>query len=57
MRRFFPPQQNGLPSGHSLLTQNDWKVHQMDVRTVFLNGYPKENVFLSQLEGFAFKGH
>ena len=59
MRRLLPPQQNGLPSGHSfaLRAQNGWKVHQMDVKTTFLNGDLKENVFMSQREGFAVKGH
>jgi len=29
----------------------------MDVETAFLNGDLKENVFMSQLEGFVVKGH
>ena len=29
----------------------------MDVKTAFLNGYLKENVFMSHPEGFAVKGH
>eukprot|EP00253_Pinus_taeda_P017144 PITA_17144 len=41
----------------SLAAQNGWKVHQMDVKTAFWNGDLKENVFMSQLEGFAIKGH
>eukprot|EP00253_Pinus_taeda_P033219 PITA_33219 len=40
-----------------LAAHNDWKVHQMDVKTASMNGYLKENVFMSQLEGFAVKGH
>eukprot|EP00253_Pinus_taeda_P034051 PITA_34051 len=40
-----------------LAAQNGWKVHQMDVKTSFLNGDLKENVFMSQLEGFVVKGH
>eukprot|EP00253_Pinus_taeda_P024851 PITA_24851 len=35
----------------ALVAQNGWKVHQMDVKTAFLNGDLKENVFMSQLEG------
>eukprot|EP00253_Pinus_taeda_P025452 PITA_25452 len=36
---------------------NSWKVHQMDVKTTFLNGDLKENVFMSQPEGFVVKRH
>ncbi len=41
----------------ALAAHNGWKVHQMDVKTAFLNGDLKENVFMSQLEGFVVKGH
>eukprot|EP00253_Pinus_taeda_P029360 PITA_29360 len=41
----------------ALATQNGWKVHQMDVKTSSLNGDLKENVFMSQPEGFVVKGH
>jgi transposase InsO family protein len=40
----------------SLATHNGWKVHQMDVKTTFLNGDLKENVFMSHPEGFVVKG-
>ena len=45
------------PDTLALAAQNGWKVHQMDVKTDFLNGDLKENVFVSQLEGFVVKGH
>eukprot|EP00253_Pinus_taeda_P035466 PITA_35466 len=41
----------------ALAAQNGWKVHQMDVKIAFLNGDIKENVFMSQTEGFVLKGH
>eukprot|EP00253_Pinus_taeda_P035334 PITA_35334 len=41
----------------ALAAQNGWKVQQMDVKTSFLNGYLKENVFMYQPEGFVVKGH
>jgi hypothetical protein len=40
----------------SLAAQNGWKVHQMDVKTYFLNGDLKKNVFMSQPESFVVKG-
>eukprot|EP00253_Pinus_taeda_P010294 PITA_10294 len=41
----------------ALAAQNGWKVHQMDVKIALFNGDLKENVFISQPEGFAMKGH
>eukprot|EP00253_Pinus_taeda_P027688 PITA_27688 len=41
----------------ALEAQNGWKFHQMDVKIAFLNGDLKENIFMSQPEGFAVKGH
>eukprot|EP00253_Pinus_taeda_P012914 PITA_12914 len=41
----------------ALAAQNGWKVHQMDVKTAFLNGDLKDNVFMFQPEGFVVKGH
>jgi hypothetical protein len=39
-----------------MVAQNGWKIHQIDVKTTFLNGDLKENVFMSQPEGFVVKG-
>jgi hypothetical protein len=40
----------------SMEAQNGWKIHEMDVKTSFLNGYLKEDVFMSQQQGFFVKG-
>ena len=40
----------------ALPAQNGWKVHQMDVKIAFVNGDLKENVYMSQMEGFVGKG-
>eukprot|EP00253_Pinus_taeda_P035199 PITA_35199 len=40
----------------SLVGQNSWKVHHMDVKTIFLNGNLKEDVYMFQPEGFVVKG-
>jgi hypothetical protein len=40
----------------SMVAQNGWKIHQMDVKIVFLDGDLKDNVFKSQPEGFVVKG-
>jgi hypothetical protein len=37
-------------------THNGWKIHQIYVKTTFLNGFLKENVFMSQPKGFVVKG-
>lgn len=36
----------------SLSTQMGWEIHQMDVKTTFLNGVIEEEVYIEQLEGF-----
>jgi hypothetical protein len=36
----------------SLATQMGWQIHQMDVKTTFLNGVIEEEVYIEQPEGF-----
>ena len=40
----------------ALATQHNWKIHQLDVKSAFLNGDLKEEVYLVQPEGFINKG-
>ena len=36
----------------ALLAQMGWRIHEMDVKTVFLNGIIEEDVYIEQPEGF-----
>eukprot|EP00253_Pinus_taeda_P031781 PITA_31781 len=36
----------------SLAAQMGWEIHQMDVKTTFLNGVIEEEVYIEQIEGF-----
>ncbi|KAI3708032.1 hypothetical protein L2E82_37034 [Cichorium intybus] len=41
----------------ALAAQKEWKVHQMDVKSAFLNGTLKENVYIDQPIGYIEKGN
>ncbi|RVW98283.1 Retrovirus-related Pol polyprotein from transposon RE1 [Vitis vinifera] len=40
----------------ALAAQKGWNIHQMDVKSAFLNGYLEEEIFVEQPEGFIVKG-
>ncbi|CAL1389348.1 unnamed protein product [Linum trigynum] len=40
----------------SLATQNGWKIHQMDVKSAFLNGYLEEDIYVEQPPGYIVEG-
>ena len=40
----------------ALSVQHDWKVHQMDVSTAFLNGNMDEDIYMKQPPGYVKKG-
>ncbi|KAL4342366.1 hypothetical protein GQ457_08G025750 [Hibiscus cannabinus] len=40
----------------ALSAQKGWLVHQMDVKSAFLNGYLKEEIFIEQPQGFTVQG-
>ena len=40
----------------ALAAQNGWNIHQMDVKSAFLNGYLEEEIFAEQPEGFIVQG-
>ena len=40
----------------ALAAQKGWNIHQMDVKSAFLNEYLEEKNFVEQPEGFIVKG-
>eukprot|EP00253_Pinus_taeda_P014949 PITA_14949 len=40
----------------SIAAEMGWKIHQMDVKTAFLNGFIQEEVYIEQLQGFEVHG-
>ena len=40
----------------AIAAQEEWELHHLDVKTAFLNGEIKEDIYISQPEGFKIKG-
>jgi hypothetical protein len=40
----------------ALAMLEDWEIHQMDIKSVFLNGLLEEEIYMEQLEGFITPG-
>jgi hypothetical protein len=40
----------------SLAAQKKWSIHHMDVKSIILNGYLEEDVFVEQPQGFEVQG-
>eukprot|EP00253_Pinus_taeda_P017403 PITA_17403 len=51
------PRYSSIKSMLALSAQMGWKIHQMDVKTTFLNGKIEEEVYIEQPEGFETFNH
>ena len=40
----------------AIAAQSKWNVHQMDVKSAFLNGYLEEEVYVEHPQGYEFPG-
>ena len=40
----------------AIAAQEKWELHHLDVKTAFLNGEIKEDIYITQPEGFEVKG-
>lgn len=40
----------------ALVAQKKWRIHQLDVKSAFLNGILKEEIYIEQPQGFVKKG-
>ena len=40
----------------SLAAQNHWQIHQLDIKSAFLNGYLEEEVYIEQPKGYVTQG-
>ena len=40
----------------AIATEMGWQIHQMDVKTAFLNGIIQEEVYIEQPQGFEMHG-